>query len=52
MDATTAAPSLRIYQNPIERLTLEERIERRYTVQLEELNRVSSIDGAVEAEHD
>jgi len=39
MDAATTAPDLRIYQNPIENLSMEEKIERRYTVPLVELDR-------------
>jgi superfamily II DNA or RNA helicase len=39
MNATSAAPSLLIYRNPIEQLAVEEKIERRFAIRLEELNR-------------
>jgi hypothetical protein len=39
MSATSAAPSLLIYRNPIEQLAVEEKIERRFAIGLEELNR-------------
>lgn len=48
MSAASTVPALRIYQNPAAKLTMEERIERRYTVQLEELDRANSVDGAAE----
>lgn len=50
MNATTTTPSLRIYRHPVERLIMQEKIERRYTIQLEELDRAYSINEAVEAE--
>ena len=50
MNTISTVPTLRIYQNPAARLTMEERIERRYTVQLEELDRAYSINGATQAE--
>lgn len=42
MDAGTSSPSLHMYQNPAEILAFEERIERRYMVRLEELERLQN----------
>lgn len=44
MNASDVVPSLRIYQNPIEMLAMEEKIEHRFAVLLEELNRSMQTD--------
>ena len=43
METKADVPSLLISQNPAENLAMEEKIERRFTVQIDELNRALKV---------